>query len=112
MRWGGSRTVAIPYDAEDSELYSILGQINGVLFTGGSIELYKDGIVHPYYKTAKKIYQYSIDKFDNQNEKWPVLGTCQGFQILSILASDDDFSILEKFKSSSENRKVDWIVHP
>jgi gamma-glutamyl hydrolase len=81
MRLAGSRTIAIPYDISDEELESVLSQINGVLFTGGSLKLVdkKSGEPHPYYQTAKKIFDYSKTKFDRDNEEWPILGTCQGF---------------------------------
>lgn len=39
IRWSGSRTVAIPYDIPQKELLELLPQINGVLFTGGALEL-------------------------------------------------------------------------
>lgn len=37
VRWGGSKTVAIPYNISETDLYSLLRQINGVLFTGGGL---------------------------------------------------------------------------
>jgi len=39
IRWSGSRTVAIPYDIPQKELLELLPQINGVLLTGGALEL-------------------------------------------------------------------------
>ena len=61
IKWGGSRTVAIPYNIPERELMKLLPQINGVLFTGGSLELIdqETGEQHQYYKTAKKVYHYS-----------------------------------------------------
>ena len=61
MRLGGSKTVAIPYDIEPDALQTLLSQINGVLFTGGMLEMRVD---HPYYKTAKRIVQYCKQKKD------------------------------------------------
>ena len=46
VRWAGSKTVAIPYDISDVDLSTLLPQINGVLFTGGGLDLYD-------YKTGK-----------------------------------------------------------
>ena len=110
IRWSGSRTIAIPYDIEDGLLDEVLDQINGVLLTGGSLDLVNktSGEPHPYFLTAKRIFEYSKTKMEKDNEEWPILGTCQGFQILSILASNDDFDILEVYKSFEENRKVHW----
>ena len=76
MKLGGSSTVAIPYDIEPEALQTLLSQINGVLFTGGMLEMRAD---HPYYQTAKRIVQYCKHKKDKDGEEFPILGTCQGF---------------------------------
>jgi gamma-glutamyl-gamma-aminobutyrate hydrolase PuuD len=39
IKWAGSRTVAIPYDISEENLLRLLPQINGILFTGGALEL-------------------------------------------------------------------------
>ena len=39
LRWAGSKTIAIPFNVSESELFSILRQVNGVLFTGGALTL-------------------------------------------------------------------------
>lgn len=61
IRWPGSRTVAIPFNISEAELNELLPQINGVLFTGGALDLIntETGEEHIYYKTTKKIVQYS-----------------------------------------------------
>jgi len=77
-KWGGSRTVEIPYNISNSDLKNLLPQINGVLFTGGGLELInpKSKEPHPYYQTAKKIFMYSLYMKDVRKEEWPVLGIC------------------------------------
>ena len=61
IKWAGTRTVAIPFDVSEKELYFILSQINGVLFTGGALDLIdaESGKYHPYYATAKRVFDYS-----------------------------------------------------
>jgi gamma-glutamyl-gamma-aminobutyrate hydrolase PuuD len=61
MQAGGSRTVAIPYNIPEADLAELLPEINGVLLTGGVLELKdkKTGEMHPYYKTAKRIFEYA-----------------------------------------------------
>ena len=78
IRWAGSRTVAIPFDISDSDLNKLLPQINGVLLTGGALDLHdnKTGTYHPYYLTAKKIFKYSKFMKDSKDEEWPILGIC------------------------------------
>jgi gamma-glutamyl-gamma-aminobutyrate hydrolase PuuD len=63
MKLGGCNTVAIPYDIEADSLESLLSQINGVLLTGGMLEMSAD---HAYYQTAKRIVQYCKDKKDKE----------------------------------------------
>lgn len=77
IRWAGSRTVAIPFDIPQNELLDLLPQINGVLFTGGALELVnQEGAQHPYYVTAKRIFHYSKFMKDVKDEDWPVIGIC------------------------------------
>lgn len=58
----GSIAVPVKYDSSDEELYDLLGKLKGILFTGGGLELINPvtGEQHIYYKTAKKIFNYSM----------------------------------------------------
>ncbi len=62
----GAVAVPIYYDISDEKLYQLLSEINGVHFTGGGLLLIDPvtGEEHPYYKTAKKIFEYSIRQKD------------------------------------------------
>ena len=83
--------MAIPYDIQKDELLNVLDQINGIYFTGGGIDLIdkKTGKQHAYYKTAKTIYEYAKSVKDSRNEDFPILGICQGQQLLSMILSGD-----------------------
>lgn len=61
MQAGGSRTVMIPYNIPEARLKELLPEINGVLLTGGVLDLKNNetGEMHPYYKTAKLIFEYA-----------------------------------------------------
>lgn len=78
IRWPGSIPVIIPYDTPAEELDMILPQINGVLFTGGGLVLTDaTGLdQHKYYKTAKRIFNYSLFQKDVLGQEWPILGIC------------------------------------
>lgn len=78
MKLGGSIPVMIKYDISDEELYPILDNINGVFFTGGGLNLIDEesGNIHQYYKTAKKIFEYSKRKKDDEGLEFTLLGIC------------------------------------
>lgn len=63
LRAGGLSPVAIPFNSSDSDLYSLLGKVNGVFFTGGSLDLFDPVTkkLHPYTDTALKILNYAIN---------------------------------------------------
>lgn len=98
-------------EPEDNEqLYQILDQINGVLFTGGNLTLInrETGEQHAYYKTAKKIIEYSMRQKQEHGIDFPILAICQGFEILGIVASGDDKGFLKDVPSNYEQRDVEW----
>jgi len=45
IKWAGSKTISIPFDISDNDLEALLPQINGVLFTGGALNLI-DPVTH------------------------------------------------------------------
>lgn len=86
----GARVVPIPYDLHESELLHLLQSLNGVLFTGGEVEL--QNLTSPYMTTASFIVNYSIaqEAEDSLSEhSLPIWGTCMGFQTLCVLAAND-----------------------
>ena len=85
VSWAGSRTVAIPFDIAEKDLLPILDQINGVLLTGGQLTLIdEEGTQHPYYRTARRVIEYSKARKDERGEDWPVLGICQGLEVMAV----------------------------
>ena len=112
IKWGGSKTVAIPYNISQPELYELLSQINGVLFTGGGLNLSDPASGQLYYKTAKSIIEYSQLMKDVKNQVWPVLGICQGHEVISIFAAEDNTDVLDHIPYENVNRATHWAVHP
>ncbi|CDW72622.1 peptidase c26 family protein [Stylonychia lemnae] len=112
MREAGLNAVYIPYNATDEDLYPILDQINGVFFTGGSIDLYNytTGVPHPYTVTAEKILNYSISHTDN-GDYFPLLGICQGHQLLQLLVAKNTNAF---GNSEFENKRINtvFVVDP
>ena len=106
----GARVIAIPYDIERSELLHLLKSVNGVLFTGGEVELHN--LTSQYMKTAGIIVNHSISsskvlhpniigasssttidihgsQFNETDQLLPIWGTCMGFQTLCVLGAND-----------------------
>lgn len=94
----GARVIPIPYDASPENITFLLKQVNGVLFTGGGAALNssdpKTGKIGPSNMTA--VGEFIISKVIEANDNGiylPLMGTCQGFEIL-ILAISKDYNIL------------------
>eukprot|EP00347_Sterkiella_histriomuscorum_P003664 403363421 len=111
MEQGGSRVVAISYDISHEELIKILDSINGVLLTGGNVVLIDPETkeFHQYYKTVSAIIHYAMRAKDTRQDSFPILGICQGFQILSMVIAGD-INTLEDIKVIGQNRKKVWKV--
>lgn len=90
MHAGGLTSVFIPYNATDEDLYAILDQVNAVYFTGGDLDLYnpKTGELHPYTFTGMKVLHYA-QKQKESGEHFPILGICQGLELLHILVANN-----------------------
>mmetsp|Transcript_31758 Transcript_31758/g.69470 ORF Transcript_31758/g.69470 Transcript_31758/m.69470 type:complete len:327 (+) Transcript_31758:45-1025(+) len=112
VRASGARAVGIPhnaFDANTTELNELLASLDGVLFTGGGLELAPDGSAAPYYRTGDHIFHYSIQQ-KKAGVQFPVHGHCMGFQFLAILAAQGNTSVLESqaFDSESLSLPLEW----
>lgn len=84
------KAVAVPirFDLinDPDVLRQTLDSIDGVLFPGGDLLLRVHKEMPPltqlYYKTATEIVKYAIDR------KLPLLGICQGYQLLCQIIVD------------------------
>lgn len=85
LEQAGLRVVPIPFNANQSLLDTLYDSVNGILFTGGELNLTPS---LPYYQTAQYLYHRAVT--GNQKGDYMVLwGTCQGFQLLAALAASD-----------------------
>lgn len=101
VKWieqAGVQVAVIPYDASFDQLDELFMGINGILFTGGGLSLEFNTT---YYHTAKYLYKKVLNANDH-GDYFPLWGTCQGFQLLNILTSDD-WGILDRYAFNSEN---------
>lgn len=113
-RWvmsAGARAVLLPYDAPAGVLASLLDSVNGVLLTGGSLE--DLAFDTPYMLAAAAVLAAAREKND-AGIFFPVHGTCQGMQVLALLAAGDQH-ILSENAFDAENMSlpldVTWDGH-
>lgn len=100
LEMAGARVVPIPYDANATVITSLLSSVNGVLFTGGGLNLTPNTT---YYQTAQLIFNTTIAA-NAKGVYFPLWGTCQGFQLLCVLAAGTD--VLEHNAFDSEDYSI------
>ena len=112
VHYAGSWAVPIRYDLDDEDLDELLASINGVLFTGGAMPLvdHDTGEQSTYYKTAKKIFNYAKRQKDQKNIDWPILGICQGMEVLSYLVNNDAKDTLSNVVIYGQSTPLRWEV--
>lgn len=81
VEMSGAQVVPIFAFSETSEILSLLGKINGVLFTGGTTEL---NINDRWTKNADAIVKFAKEEND-KGRKFPIWATCLGFQLMTYL---------------------------
>lgn len=97
----GARAVPIPFDIPRAELDHLLESLNGVLFTGGEVELHN--LTSGYMNAARHIVEHSVRlSEEEEGETFPIWGTCMGFQTLVVLAANNA-SILSEGAFDSES---------
>ena len=74
---GGAKVVPVMFDSTTEELDELLSKINGVLFTGGGLNLYDNITLEftEYTQASQYIWNYAIDQNDNGNH-FPLFGIC------------------------------------
>lgn len=59
-------------------------QINGILFTGGMIDLYVNGTIANWTLKAQFVFN-EAKRLNDKGEYFPLWGTCQGHELLNVL---------------------------
>ncbi|KAF4673387.1 hypothetical protein FOL47_010633 [Perkinsus chesapeaki] len=89
LEGAGIQVAPVLYD--DPNLESLLSRLNGIYLSDGSIDITFD---HPYVKAASRIYQFALDRY-SKDGPFPLIGFCQGHQILAALAAGTTDVILK-----------------
>jgi gamma-glutamyl hydrolase len=86
--------VCIPYNLPKEDLLICLDKVNGVLWTGGAIEnkLHSPQEKKQYTDTLYTSFEVA-KKYNDQGRKYPIWGTCQGFEFLVLFHNGKHTSI-------------------
>lgn len=101
VKWlesSGARAVILPFNANASTIDLLLERVNGVLFTGGGLDLTFNTT---YVQSAKYIYD-AVRRINDGGVWFPLHGTCMGMQLLSILTANNE-SVLTQNAFDAEN---------
>ncbi|XP_026875986.2 zgc:171566 isoform X2 [Electrophorus electricus] len=85
----GARVIPIRINGTEEDYTKIFYQINGLLLPGGNVDLQKS----QYSRVAKIFYELAI-KANDALDYFPIWGTCQGFQQLTVLTSNKNLLTL------------------
>ena len=82
----GAVAIPIHYTYSFDQIEQLMGKINGILFTGGDLNLTHPvtGEYHRYTKLAEFIFKKAIEMNDN-GIVFPLIGVWQGHQLMMIL---------------------------
>lgn len=88
VKWlesGGARVVPIRVRESDEYYEKLFKSINGVVFPGGGVN-----IVTSYFAKAAKILYNMALRANDAGDYFPLWGTCQGFQQMTVLTAGKD----------------------
>eukprot|EP00929_Paragymnodinium_shiwhaense_P086208 TRINITY_DN46738_c0_g1_i1.p1 TRINITY_DN46738_c0_g1~~TRINITY_DN46738_c0_g1_i1.p1 ORF type:complete len:367 (-),score=81.79 TRINITY_DN46738_c0_g1_i1:101-1201(-) len=93
---GGADVVPLVYSDPIETLDALLGKIDAIFFTGGGDDQGIHGLAFPdrYVNASKYLYE-AAKKSSLEGKPFPVWGTCQGFQMLAVLAAGDRPSVIQ-----------------
>ncbi|XP_076864672.1 gamma-glutamyl hydrolase [Brachyhypopomus gauderio] len=90
----GARVVPIRIYGTEEDYTKIFYEINGLLLPGGDVDLQKSN----FSRVAKIFYELAI-KANDASDYFPIWGTCQGFQQLTVLTSNKNLLTLTNTKA-------------
>ncbi|KAG7229557.1 hypothetical protein INR49_031981 [Caranx melampygus] len=94
LEGAGARVVPIRINRTEEEYVMIFYSVNGLLLPGGDVDLQTS----QYSRAAKIFYSLAL-KANDAGDYFPIWGTCQGFQQLSVLTANKNLLTLTDTKS-------------
>ena len=92
----GARVIPLKVDSTLEVVKSLLSKVNGVLFTGGNSEFWKDSTLTTYAKMGCDIYDLVL-KANDLGKYTPIWGTAEGFQLITLCASQKSKQVITSF---------------
>jgi gamma-glutamyl hydrolase len=83
MEMTGVQVVPIFYHYTTTQLQSLLGQLNGVVFPGGEMPI---DISNQWTSNTKYILEFAMNQTNNGNP-YPIWATCLGYEALAVITS-------------------------
>lgn len=90
----GARVVPIRINGTEEDYTKLFYAINGLLLPGGDVDLQKS-----QFSRASKIFYELAIKANDAADYFPIWGTCQGFQQLTVLTSSKNLLTLTNTKA-------------
>ncbi|KAM8915793.1 gamma-glutamyl hydrolase [Spinachia spinachia] len=90
----GARVVPIRINRTEEEYAHIFDSINGLLLPGGNVDLQKS----QFSRAARIFYRLAL-KANDGGDHFPIWGTCQGFQQLSVITAHKNLLTLTDTKA-------------
>ncbi|XP_039971601.1 zgc:171566 [Xiphias gladius] len=94
LEGAGARVVPIRINRTEEEYAKIFYSINGLLLPGGDVDLQTS----QFSRAAKIFYDLAL-RANNAGDYFPIWGTCQGFQQLSVLTANKNLLTLTDTKA-------------
>jgi gamma-glutamyl-gamma-aminobutyrate hydrolase PuuD len=86
----GALAIQVPYDLAKSKLDYLLKNLNGIVIPGGEVDKFNPQNGKPtLYMTRMNYIIESAKTFNDEGKHFPILGICNGMQVLTIHASDN-----------------------
>uniref|UniRef100_A0A3B4ZX18 folate gamma-glutamyl hydrolase n=1 Tax=Stegastes partitus TaxID=144197 RepID=A0A3B4ZX18_9TELE len=94
LEGSGARVVPIRINRTEDEYAKIFYSVNGLLLPGGDVDLQTS----QFSRAAKIFYNLAL-KANDAGDYFPIWGTCQGFQQLSVLTANKNLLTLTDTKA-------------
>lgn len=99
LEMSGCRVMPIFYSWDEKKTETMLKQVSGVCFTGGSVDRVQLDDFKLYIKSFKTIFNYAKKENDKGNH-YPLWATCLGFEFLLLMEKHTDKEIHDYYVNS------------